>query len=167
MRIDAFEAVRNIPYHIALNESETSANCVAKSRKLAKRLASLGLETREIICSFAWEESPLPADILALPRDHDETHLFLQVLIPESGNWVSVDPTWNPELSKLGFQIAEWNGLNDTNIAVKPHRIYSPEETVAKLRGYQSDPLGFEIHMQKHCAFYKSINEWLDMARVS
>ena len=160
-RVACFEFIRDIPYHIGLNRTDPNYNCVAKCAMLARLLGDLGLKTREVICTFDWAETELPADILSLPRDPGEMHQFLQVYIPETKRWVNCDPTWNRQLKKAGFAIAKWDGLRDTSLAVKPHHLYDTTETAALIKTTH-DPETAARHMRKHRAFYKAINAWLD-----
>lgn len=159
-RITAFEEVRDLPYHIPLTDKDTNLNCVGKAVLLAEKLHALGLETRQIICTFDWTETPLPQDILDLPRDPGETHLFLQVFIPETNQWVNCDPSWDQAVGKAGFPIATWDGLNDTALAVEPLMIYDAEESLEILED-ESDPDLHKQHMKLHRTFYRAINEWL------
>jgi hypothetical protein len=160
-RIACFEFIRDIPFHIGLNGRDPSYNCVTKCDMLATMLSSLDLKSRQILCTFDWTETSLPPDILALPRDPGETHLFLQVYIPEIREWVNCDPPWNKQLKKAKFPIAKWDGLGHTTLAVKPHIIYSPKDTV-RLMDDENDPNFAAKHMRKHRLFYKAINAWLD-----
>ena len=159
-RIAAFMAARDVPFYIGLTDTETTHNCVTKSDRLANDLHDLGLKTRQILCTFDWTETALPQHILDLPRDPGETHLFLQIFIPETNSWINCDPTWDNALKPAGFPIAEWDGLNDTILAVKPHVIYSPEESITLLND-ENDPDESVKHMQMHHDFYHAINEWL------
>ena len=140
-RILAYETIRNIPYSIPLTPDEHAYNCATKAAELQTRLADLGLQSRQIICTFKWEETPIPPEILSLPRDYDETHLFLEVLIPETKTWVKCDPTWDDALKKHGFLTSEWDGLSDTTLGVIPHHIYTEEETKGLIEKFSDSTL--------------------------
>ena len=163
-RIAFFNFIRDIPYHIGLNDDDRNYNCVTKSEMLGQMLQGLGLKTRPIYCTFDWTETPLPEDLLNLPRDPGETHQFLQVFNPRTKNWMNVDPTWDKTLQKVGFPIAQWDGKSDTILAVKPHLIYSPEETL-RVMAEENDPDISKQRIDKHTPFYRSINEWLQRHR--
>lgn len=163
-RIQFFEFVKNIPYKIALCPDEPDYCCSSKAAILEKLLRGMGLQTRQIICTFDWDETTIPADILSLPRDEGETHLYLQVLIPETGKWVDCDPTWDSDLGKAGFQIAEWDGFSNTALAVKAHHKYTAEETENLMREY-SDPAFIQKHLDDHRDFYSAINAWMHSLR--
>jgi hypothetical protein len=164
-RIAFFEFIKNIPYHIGLDKDDPNYNCVTKCDMLAHLLHGLGLKTRPIICTFDWTETPLPNTILALPRDTGETHQFLQVFIPETKTWINCDPTWDNGIRKSKFPIAQWDGLNETALAVKPHHIYTEAESLAIIKN-EDDPVAFARHMKKHRAFYKAVNAWLNSYRL-
>lgn len=164
-RVAFFEFIRNIPYHIGLSKNEPNYNCASKCDVLAQLLHSIGIKTRPIICTFDWTETHLPRTILALPRDTGETHQFLQVFIPETEKWVNCDPTWDDALKKSKLAIAQWDGLSDTVLAVKPHHIYTPDESRAIIQN-EHDPTAFNRHMKKHRAFYKAVNAWLNSHRL-
>ncbi|HEY1096696.1 MAG TPA: hypothetical protein VGF14_05600 [Alphaproteobacteria bacterium] len=163
-RIAFFEFVRDIPYRIGLGEDDTNYNCVTKSDMLAKMLEGLGIKSRPIICTFDWMEGVFPASVLALPRDPGETHQYLEIYIPETKKWIKCDPTWDKRLADAGFTIPQWNGKSDTALAVKPHKIYSAEESL-QIIADENDPKEYTRHMRKHRRFYKAINRWLESQR--
>lgn len=164
-RIRFFEWVKNIPYKIGIDPEAPDYCCSSKSVILAKLLGTLGLETRQIVCTFKWEETPLPADILSLPYEREDvTHQFMQVFIPETQHWVNCDCTWDSQLAAGGFDIAQWDGVNPTILAIQPHEIFSPEKTVEYKKKW-NDPAAIERHMN-HCrAFYGAINSWMHTLR--
>ncbi len=164
-RVAVFQFVRDIPYHIGLNDADANYNCVSKAEMLGQMLAGIGIKSRPIICTFDWTETPLPADLLAMPRDPGETHQFLQVFVPRTKQWVNVDPTWDKKLTSAGFAIAEWNGQTDTILAVKPHVIYSPNDTL-RVMAEENNPDIAAKHMVKHTPFYNGINQWLQKQRA-
>ncbi len=163
-RVRFFEFVKNIPYKIGLYPDDPDYCCSSKAAILEKLLQGVGLQTRQIICTFDWDETTIPANILSLPRDEGETHLYLQVLIPETGKWVNCDPTWDRDLVRGGFSIAAWDGLTDTICAVKQHHIYTAEETQDLMKEY-SDPGFIRAHLDHHRGFYGAINRWMHSLR--
>ncbi len=164
-RISAFKFIRDIPYKIGLSLNEQDYCCSTKAVMLEKLLRGLGLKTRHIICRFDWTETPIPKNILILPRECGETHQFLQVYTPESNSWVNCDPTWDVYLAKAGFQIEDWNGINATGIAVNSLQTYSPDESAELIKGYQDIDL-IKKHLESHQEFYKAINCWLGSKRL-
>ncbi len=129
-RISAFNFVRDIPYEINLLDRAKDASCVSKAKRLQEKLKELGIESRRICCRFAWKETPVPAELYNLAGGPESGHEYLEVLIPETREWVPVDPTWDTSgLAAVGFPIAQWDGLHATILAVKPTKIDSPEDS--------------------------------------
>lgn len=165
-RIRYFEFIKNIPYKIGLYSDSADYCCASKSVILSKLLEGMGLQTRQIICTFDWMETPLPASILSLPHDKsDVTHQFMQVFIPETQQWVDCDCTWDDDLSKGGFDIAQWDGVNSTVLAVKPHEIFSPQKTLQYKKKWEN-PNAIEKHLEYCRDFYGAINHWLQTFRT-
>ncbi|HRK97370.1 MAG TPA: hypothetical protein PLE43_02705 [Alphaproteobacteria bacterium] len=164
-RVSLFKFIRDIPYKIALNSEEQDYCCSTKSLMLASLLEREGLQTRQIICDFNWVDMPLPEAVLSLPYMVEETtHQFLQVLIPETEDWINCDPTWDSGMKKCGFEISKWDGLHNTRLAVVPTRIYSPQESLDLIESFKNE--GFITrHMAYHHVFYQAINDWLRASR--
>jgi hypothetical protein len=166
-RIRYFEFIKNIPYKIGLYPGSADYCCSSKSIILSKLLEGTGLQTRQVFYTFDWNETPLPPNILSLPFEkNDVTHQFMQVFIPETGQWVDCDCTWDDELEKAGFEIARWDGINPTPIAVKPHKIFTSEETAQYKRKWEN-PVAIKEHLDFCRDFYRSINTWLQTFRTS
>jgi hypothetical protein len=164
-RIDFFNFIKNIPYQIGLTRSEPMYTCATKASMLEKLLNNLNIQCRQMLCSFDWNETPLPADILALLNNGNAIHQYLQVLIPESGAWVNIDPTWDDGLAELGFPIANWDGLHNTQLAVKPHEIFSSEKAQALFSSF-TDANRVDQHFEKYKKFYNAINVCFANARM-
>lgn len=164
-RRSCFAFIRDIPYKIALFPDEQGYSCAVKTTMLGQLLQGLGLKTRRIICAFDWDETPLPSDVLALPRNEGEKHMFLQVFIPETSLWVDCDPTWDRSLGNAGFPVAQWDGMGGTTLAVKPHRLYTEEETENMMRDFANDIEGQKRHASIHRSFYQGINRWMETVR--
>ncbi|MBI5803532.1 hypothetical protein HY448_02495 [Candidatus Pacearchaeota archaeon] len=128
-RIKMFEQVRDIPYYISVGK-EKGFDCSVKAEMLKKLL---DLKSRSIICEFRWEDLKLPKEILEIYHENPEYHEFLEVYIPEKQKFVIVDPTWDNRLKSI-LPINEWDGLNNTRIAVPAKKIYSPEESEKKIQ---------------------------------
>lgn len=127
-RITAFDEIRDLPYYIATN-GEQDCCCSTKAVRLGERLRGLGMEVRQRLCWFRWEELGLPREVLEIEHEEMPSHQFLEVLIPETGKWVMVDPTWDSKLGKI-LPINNWDGLSDTPCAVPVERFCTEEETV-------------------------------------
>ncbi len=163
-RIEAFEFIKNIPYRVGLHANEPTYTCETKSRMLERILAGLGLKSRQMLCNFSWQETSLPPEVLSCPHQDICLHQYMQVLIPESGAWVNVDPTWDYGLAALGLPIATWDGLHETALAVQPHKIFSEEEA-QKLFASFADLEQADAYMKKHEVFFHAMNECFEQAR--
>ena len=120
-RIKAFYLVREIPYQTNTGyDLESilkweSGNCKAKSDLLARLLEDLGYKTRGILARYKLVD--FPTEVQFIP-DQIDYHHTLQVLI--NNNWVLVDSTHDKHLASLGFRVCEWDGAQDTEMAVDP-----------------------------------------------
>jgi hypothetical protein len=163
-RIKLFKFVRDVPYYIAV-DLEQDYCCTTKSVMLQKLLASEDIESRLIRCTFSWEESNLPKEILDLFKDKEEAHQYLEVKIPESGQWVKVDPTWDIKLSNL-FEISEWDGLHDTLLAVQSTKTFSPEESLKLALEEDIGDTEVQEYLKRNKDFYIAVNKWLEENRT-
>ncbi|MEM4230546.1 MAG: histidine phosphatase family protein [Candidatus Pacearchaeota archaeon] len=119
--IKIFEKVQRIPYKVCqFNEQKISeklkfGDCRHKSALLKKLLDKEGYKTKKMKVIFNWKDLPLPREVLSSLKKSSTiwTHDALAVKI--HGDYIFLDPTWNPSLKKLGFPVTEnWSGLEDT-----------------------------------------------------
>lgn len=163
-RIQVFNEVRDIPYHVATN-GEPDWCCATKCAVLQRRLASLGLGSRFVFGEYKWSSLGLPAAVMRLLPEDRGYHQLLSVRVPESGAWVELDPSWDSALRKR-FPIAEWDGVASTATAVALARRCDAAETDAMLRsGY--DPDGVAHYMAAHRPFLEAFNQYLWEVRRS
>ncbi len=155
--VQKFYEIRNIPYHIALDESEENMQCETKNRVLAEELKKLGYKARERIGLFQWSELDIPTEIKDLPHDDESSHLFLEVIPPEEKDWIQVDCTWNPELEGAGFSISEWDGRNPTNIAFECYDLIPTENNKKYLSG-----INYEKDLRVNYQIYDAFNKYCD-----
>jgi hypothetical protein len=94
---------RDIPFRTPLNTEEQGYACVAKPEILDRMLQTIGLESRHIIAKFLWEDVNLPEKVLKYNHEDPETHEYLEVKIPETDEWVVVDPTWDSLITTMAF----------------------------------------------------------------
>ena len=153
--IKRFEEIRNIPYHISI-DGEKGYNCENKAKMLVEELKRLGFEARIRVGLFCWSTLDLPVEVSQVSHDDDCSHMFVDFKNSD-GNWVSIDPTWNPELEEAGFKIAYWDGEKSTDLAIECHTILLPEESEKYLQkiDYVSD-------LQRNGEFYKALNAYCD-----
>lgn len=152
-RINCFKAIQSIPYKIDVAGKD--ATCLAKNKLLGELFSHLGLECRMIRGQSYWRDTPkIPADILGLAPKPTFTHIFLNVLIPETKKWVYVDATWDPALGPP-LPISSWDGIHKTILACKVFNIENaglPNEYPYR----QFDP---------NDTFTKKLNEWYETLR--
>lgn len=72
-----------------------------------------------------WSTIDIPKEISNISHNDYSTHLYLEVYI---NNWVIIDATWDIGIKNL-FHINNWDGKTDTQIAVRPLEIFSPEKS--------------------------------------
>ena len=161
-RIRLFKIVRDIPYYVAVG-NEQGYECVTKPEILDRLLQTIGLKSRHIICEFRWEDLGLPKALLNLPHEDPETHEYLEVWVPEKKKWVKVDPTWDSKIQHPKIPIAEWDGLNDTKLAVNPVMVFSPKESTAFIA--QDTGEEREKYTEKNRRFFIALHKWLESIR--
>lgn len=162
-RIRLFRMVRDIPYYIAVG-NEQDYCCATKPIILDKLLQTIGLKSRHIICEFRWEDLGLPKELLKLRHEDFETHEYLEVWIPERKKWVKVDPNWDSRIKHSKITIAEWDGLNNTKLAVIPTKtlsIQKSKEFIVK----DATPAERNAYMKKNGKFFIAFNKWLESIR--
>ncbi|MFZ2620618.1 MAG: hypothetical protein WAX89_07080 [Alphaproteobacteria bacterium] len=169
-RIAAFRTIQAIPYRVPVTLEEAYVNncsCSGKSEKFSGILAGLGLQTRQRLCVFKWDERIIPRPIMAEYHDEKgvEIHQFTEVLVPEHGNWVVADPTWDAPLAVRGFPVPEWDGLTSTPLAVKSLKILELSESDALLEHYRMHKSGTEMYLQNNYLFFNGFNAWLTSIR--
>lgn len=160
--VNYFRFVRDIPYKIPISENEADYCCSGKHKVLYQLLKSLKLKVRYRVCEFLWSSVNLPKEVVNIFHQDLSTHTYLEVFIQARG-WIVVDSTWDERLSKL-FQINEWDGKNNTVIAVKPVRIYSPAESKRYVETESVDDVTNDLKINGK--FYDAINKWLEKIRA-
>lgn len=162
-RVRRFELVRDIPYYIATGD-EQDFSCATKNIILAKLLSVIGLQSRFIVCEFYWEDV-LPEELLMLPHESPEKHEYLEVLIPETNEWVKVDCTWDSRLHS-SFPVSEWDGLTSTRIAVPAVHVYSPEKSEEFNIKFATEPEDAKKeYAERNREFFIALNSWLESRR--
>jgi hypothetical protein len=164
--IKDFINVRDKPYHLDVESPMFGCNCYTKALDLQESLEKLSYQTRIMICYFDWRESPIPTDILKL-YDHSQetTHAWLQVRSNSFQEWQDVDPTWDAPLAKYGFQIAKWDGLGCTSMAVLPKFRMSFEEGRKYLEKSAQDTKEDNRYRKENKAFFVELSRWMEDAR--
>ncbi|HEU0117500.1 MAG TPA: hypothetical protein VFR09_02600 [Alphaproteobacteria bacterium] len=165
-RTKLFQFIRDIPYRIALSQDEQDYSCAAKTPMLQKMLSTVGLKSRRICCQFEWKSFGLPEDILKQAIATECGHEYLEVYIPENDKWVAADPTWDSKINSTGLPIAEWDGMNPTALAIKPTKVFSPEES-AKINEEveNASKEAWNTFFEENRIFFRSLNAWFERHR--
>jgi len=163
--VEKFYKIRNIPYHIPLNENEENYDCEGKNKLLAEELKKLGYKVRGRVGLLRWSEQKLPKTILELSHEDESSHYFLEVIPPGKDHWIIVDATWNPELEKAGFKIAEWDGVSSTLLAFSCYKILPQENTEEYLNkiAYKKD---LEINRRLYQRFNQYCDSFLERSKL-
>ncbi len=153
-----FELVRDIPYSIWHDRPDY--NCVVKNDILINLFNSNDLNARRRICEFKWDDLNIPESVLSNSHPKKSYHEFIEVEIPEKNEYVTVDATWDSLLAPK-FDYNKWDGKTGTDIAVKPLKIYSVEES-QEIRESVSE---IESTADNHECFYYSLNIYFNSIR--
>ncbi len=163
-RVRYFRMVRDIPYRVPLSVEDQGYECVVKPEILEKLLQTLGLESRHIIAKFQWEDLGLPEKVVKHDHEDPETHEFLEVKIPETGEWVAVDPTWDSRISHEGLPTLEWDGKTGTGVGVETLEVLNPRESREFI---EQDSVG-EVrkdYFDRYREFFRALNRYLRSTR--
>ena len=167
-RIAVFNEVRDAPYSIPLTMADIprSNNCSSKANRLGAMLNSGGIKTRQRLCRFKWQVGALPSKLLAKNPSPEGLHQFLEALIPETDEWVTVDATWDTKLAKAaGLPFIEWDGLSATRIALKPLEILPQKEGDMLMERMENNPQEIEKILDKNQEFFSLLNKWFEKVR--
>ncbi len=148
-----FYAVRDVPYRI--NTESRDASCRSKTKILGDLLTRINLRVKVAFGKFYWKDIGVPEQLLKLAPEPYVNHFFLRIYIPETKKWVSVDPTWDPEL-RGAFPIAEWDGLTSTTLAAPVKRIQIIKRGKKEITPYDYPFTNFD----PTDAFTKALNRW-------
>lgn len=155
--IELFKKVQKIPYYVLeYRNSEklfdlNKGSCLEKNIWLGREFRKLGIQTKFYSINFDWSSLPIPNEIIKLRKNPIGKHLVFKAKI--ESKWVWVDPTWDPPLAKAGFPVTiNWNGKEDTKLAVKPIEIkeVEPEDKVT---------------ITSNREFFNELNDYLDKIR--
>jgi len=158
--ISLFTSIRDIPYKIPMQWGGEDNCCSGKHEKLFNLLKK-EYEVRYRVCVFLWSSLKLPPELEKIPHDNDCTHIFLEIKI--DGDWKILDATWDKGLKNL-FHINEWDGKSDTEIAVKPTKIFTPQKSLEIVNNQSEE--GINKDLKINGKFYKGFNKWLNKNRA-
>ena len=160
--IKIFEEIRSRPYTLSTKPGVPSDNCYFKGIELLKRLGELGYAVRGHVGETYWDSAIIPQSIIDLyPTRFLVTHFYVEAEI--DGSWRALDPSFDHDLAKVGFRVAEWSGANAPCFNITKH--YTQEENIA----YQSvwaDPSYAVAYFSECAEFLRQLNAWFERVRV-
>ena len=159
--ISLFYSIRDIPYRIPLEWDEEDNCCSGKHEKLFNLLVEKNYKVRYRVCVFLWSDLNIPIKLEKISHDNDCTHTYLEIYL--DGNWKILDATWDSGMENL-FHINKWDGKSDTEIAVKPIKIFTPEESLRIVKNQDENLITRDLKINGK--FYKALNEWLSKNRI-
>ena len=160
--IEAFKTVRDRPYRIPIALGEKDDCCNGKHKLLKELFEKQGLEVRYRICTFLWSSIDMPEKVSSIQHNNKSTHVWLEVLIQDE--WIIVDATWDSGLKNI-FNVNEWDGKSNTQLAVRPIEIFSPLKSADIMNNEDEEDILNDLKMNGE--FYEAFNNWLEEQRVS
>ena len=166
--IKTFYKVQKIPYKVCqfeedkINENLMRGDCRHKSYLLKKLLLEKGYEAKIIKVVFDWKDLSIPKKILDILKKSSTVWIHDAVSVKVHGDYILLDPTWNPELEKKGFPITkEWNGLEDTKQVTEGEITFIKEKEFEKNK--EEILKKYKIHIDKGEAlrFVDALNKWV------
>ena len=165
-----FEFVRDSPFRLPVTAGDPDRSCIGKHVVLKALLSSLGLKVRYALCRFSWNGLNLPQSLKEIPH-RDVVHVYLEVYSVEQARWMTVDATWDRELSSE-LPVSHWDGRNDTTIAVNPTERLSQIENQKEFEEFIDEPgirqwtdLPMDSPSKINGRFYEALNKWAESIR--
>lgn len=149
-------------YRILLALGEKDVSCSGKHKLLKGLFEKQGLEVRYRVCTFLWSSIDLPEKVSSVQHNDNSTHVWLEVFIKD--DWIVVDATWDSGLKNI-FHVNKWDGKSNTQPAVKPIEIFSPQKSTDIMNNEDDEDILNDLKMNGE--FYKAFNNWLEEQRVS
>lgn len=166
-RVRIFNHIRDLPYEMNFLHPWRDHSAIGKTQMLRDEFERYGIHVRPICCQFRWDSTSIPREIYRVAAGSTSMHTYPEILIPETGQWVAADPTFDSGLKNAGLPVAEWDGLNPTILAVSdPFRVLSPKQSEAKVDDLWDEMTSHSQDM--HEAFgpaAKKFNEWFNQQR--
>lgn len=154
LRVQLFNAIRDIPY--VIDSEERDASCVAKTKLLGEILTRIGLQCQVMTCDVKWGNIGLPQAILRLAPRPVFSHFYLKVFIPETKQWVVADPTWDLGM-RTAFPVNKWNGISDTKLAYSGNNLREATNS----NGIPLTPFSIPFrNFDPNDEFTKGLNRW-------
>ena len=142
----AYRKVRDIPYgSIGERDPEVVVrknlgSCSGKHLLLYRLFKQIGLECRLVTCLHYFNEAipkrnDYPDKLKKIVTSYKIPDFHHYIKMKRKGKWLDVDATWDQVLADYGFPVnLEWNGEENTIIAVKPIRFFQETENIIDLK---------------------------------
>ncbi len=169
--VKLFHFVQNIPYRVSFFDDSFShggesvsifikrGDCRHKSLLLYNLLQEKNFDVDKMKVIFDWKDLPIPKEILEILKksgtrwSSDALKLNINEHYP-----VYVDPTWNFELSDVGFPVTKvWDGKGMTKQITEGELEYFDAE------GFRDEDHGIVLDEDEVKEFGGALNVWLDL----
>ncbi len=157
-RIAVFGEVQNLIYQLS-RDGKSDCNCVSKSKLLGVHFSNLDIPWRYRLVEFSWADLGVPEEVMSIEHDTPAVHKYLEAHIPETEQWVIVDPTWDPGLRDV-LPVPQWDGLTATELAVPGKQILTEKESETFYANVKSAEY-VKGWFQRNNDFMEAINRWL------
>jgi hypothetical protein len=161
--ISYFIFVRDIPFRLPLSVDEPDYSCVGKHVVLKTLLSSLGFNVRYALRPWLWSSLDIPESLKEIPHEDRAVHVYLEVYNKEQARWMTVDATWDRGLAPK-LPVSEWDGRNDTIIAVKSIEILKPIELQDEFDKVVDARWAKLI--KANGKFFEALNKWMESIRT-
>jgi len=167
--INIFRKVQKIQYKVCqfdesnINGKIKFGDCRHKSHLLKRLLDKEGYKTKKIKVIFDWKDLPIPKKIISILNKSSTiwTHDALAVKI--HGDYIFLDPTWNPKLKKLDFPVTEkWSGLEDTKQVTEGELEFYKEDDFNSKKEEILKKHGISIDKEEVYKFAEELNKYLE-----
>jgi len=150
-----FKEIQSRPYRLSLTPTQTAQNCYFKGIELLQRLGIMGYTVRGRVGETYWDKEIIPDEIVSFyPENLLTTHFFVEAKI--DGKWQILDPSFQPNLEKVGFTIGSWENNKHCFPITK---LYSQEESLAYQQKWFS-PNYQEHFFKEGKLFWKALDDW-------
>jgi len=166
--VSTFNKVQKIPYVVCqfeedkIGENLREGDCRHKSYLLKKLLDAEGYKTKIVKVIFDWKDLPIPKRILTILKKSSTVWIHNALAVKVHGDYIFVDPTWNPELEKKGFPVAKkWNGLEDTKQVTEGEITFIKEKEFEKDKDKILKEHKIKIDKKEALRFADKLNKYL------
>ena len=157
-----------MPYKVLPFEEEKidftlrEGDCRHKTQFLKNAFDKEGIEYRELVALFEWQDLPIPQELLDILKKSSKrwTHQLLEVKIGDK--WLKIDPVWDKTLGHISFpttSISRWEGDSDIGRVSLGEIEYIPKDK------FKKEDYGIKIDKEEAHVFAEKLNEFLEEKR--